>query len=121
MRITAYADRLHDDLDLVDWPESVKLTQRNWIGRTSGARLRFAVEGHPGETIEVYTTRLETVFAPTYVVLTPEHPLVGTIATEAWPEGTPASWMNGADSPWEACADYAAGASRTSSTHPGHG
>jgi leucyl-tRNA synthetase len=114
MRISAYADRLHDDLDLIDWPESVKLQQRNWIGRSSGARLRFALDGHPGEAIEVFTTRPETVFGSTYVVLAPEHPLVATVATQSWENGTPVAWTGGAASPREACARYAAATSRKS-------
>ena len=114
MRITAYADRLHDDLDLVDWPDSVKQQQRNWIGRSAGARIRFGVDGHPGEAIEVYTTRPETVFGSTYVVLAPEHPLVATLAAEEWGRDAPASWTGGAATPREACAAYAAAAARKS-------
>ena len=68
MRITAYADRLLDDLDRLDWPESLKLMQRNWIGRSTGARIGFAVGG---ETIEVFTTRPDTLFGATYMVLAP--------------------------------------------------
>ncbi|MGM1059738.1 leucine--tRNA ligase [Saccharothrix sp. Mg75] len=77
MRITAYSDRLVDDLDRLDWPEKVKSMQRNWIGRSNGARVRFAV----GDTadIEVFTTRPDTLFGATYVVLAPEHPLVDVI------------------------------------------
>ncbi|CCH35726.1 leucine--tRNA ligase [Actinosynnema sp. NPDC047251] len=77
MRITAYSDRLIDDLDRLDWPEKVKSMQRNWIGRSHGARVRFAVGGHD---IEVFTTRPDTLFGATYVVLAPEHPLVDEIA-----------------------------------------
>ena len=73
MRITAYADRLLDDLDRLDWSESLKLMQRNWIGRSTGARIGFAVGG---ETVEVFTTRPDTLFGATYMVLAPEHPLV---------------------------------------------
>ncbi|MFD7655890.1 leucine--tRNA ligase [Actinosynnema sp. NPDC059797] len=83
MRITAYSDRLIDDLDRLDWPEKVKSMQRNWIGRSHGARVRFAVEV-PGDgaepvDIEVFTTRPDTLFGATYVVLAPEHPLVDVI------------------------------------------
>ncbi|MBB5958670.1 leucyl-tRNA synthetase [Saccharothrix tamanrassetensis] len=78
MRITAYSDRLIDDLDRLDWPEKVKAMQRNWIGRSHGARVRFAVGDHD---IEVFTTRPDTLFGATYVVLAPEHPLVDVIAT----------------------------------------
>jgi leucyl-tRNA synthetase len=79
LRITAYARRLLDDLDLVDWPEPIKMMQRNWIGRSEGAMVRFAVAG-TGEAIEVYTTRPDTIFGATYMVLAPEHPLVEKIA-----------------------------------------
>jgi leucyl-tRNA synthetase len=81
LRITAYADRLIEDLEEVDWPEHIKKMQRDWIGRSEGARVRFPVEGHPGEAIEVFTTRPDTLFGATYMVLAPEHPLVERIAT----------------------------------------
>jgi len=78
MRITAYADRLLDDLDGLDWPEPVKHMQRNWIGRSHGANVLFA----SGETsIEVFTTRPDTLFGATYMVLSPEHPLVDVLTT----------------------------------------
>ncbi|GHH35537.1 leucine--tRNA ligase [Lentzea cavernae] len=77
MRITAYSDRLIDDLDRLDWPDKVKAMQRNWIGRSHGARVRFAVGS---ENIEVFTTRPDTLFGATYVVLAPEHELVDQIA-----------------------------------------
>jgi leucyl-tRNA synthetase len=83
LRITAYADRLIEDLDEVDWPESIKKMQRDWIGRSEGARIRFAVADHPGEEIEVFTTRPDTLFGATYMVLAPEHPLVEKIVTPA--------------------------------------
>ena len=73
MRITAYSDRLLDDLDLLDWPEKVKAMQRNWIGRSMGAQVQFATDA--GD-IEVFTTRPDTLFGATYMVLAPEHPLV---------------------------------------------
>ncbi|WP_158853047.1 leucine--tRNA ligase [Saccharothrix deserti] len=85
MRITAYSDRLIDDLERLDWPEKVKAMQRNWIGRSHGARVRFAVEGAGAspETvdIEVFTTRPDTLFGATYMVLAPEHPLVDVITS----------------------------------------
>lgn len=81
LRITAYAQRLADDLDLVNWPESLKLLQRNWIGRSEGARVLFEIEDKPGETIEVFTTRPDTLFGATYMVLAPEHPLVDEVTT----------------------------------------
>jgi leucyl-tRNA synthetase len=78
MRITAYSDRLIDDLDRLDWPEKVKAMQRNWIGRSHGARVKFAVEGTSVD-IEVFTTRPDTLFGATYMVLAPEHPLLDVI------------------------------------------
>ncbi|MDR0689067.1 MAG: leucine--tRNA ligase [Spirochaetaceae bacterium] len=80
LKITAYAERLLADLEGLDWPEPVKLMQRNWIGRSEGANVFFALEGHP-EKLEIYTTRPDTLFGVTYMVLSPEHPLVKKIAT----------------------------------------
>ncbi|MGQ0839503.1 leucine--tRNA ligase [Actinokineospora sp.] len=80
MRITAYADRLIDDLDRLDWPDKVKAMQRNWIGRSHGARVSFPVGDN---AIEVFTTRPDTLFGATYMVLAPEHPLVDVITTPA--------------------------------------
>ena len=80
LRITAYADRLADELALVDWPESIKVMQRNWIGRSEGAVIDFPVDGHD-QSISVFTTRPDTLFGATYMVLSPEHPLVDQIAT----------------------------------------
>ena len=81
LKITAYADRLIDDLDLVDWPESVKEMQRNWIGRSEGAAVDFEVADHADQKIEVFTTRCDTLFGASYVVLAPEHELVNQITT----------------------------------------
>lgn len=80
LRITAYADRLINELDGLDWPESIKLLQRNWIGRSEGAFITFAIE-NATETLEVFTTRPDTLFGATYMVLAPEHPLVDRITT----------------------------------------
>ncbi|MEM6256908.1 MAG: class I tRNA ligase family protein [Planctomycetota bacterium] len=80
LRITAYADRLIDDLDHVDWPENIKLLQRNWIGKSTGAEVDFKVD-LSDETIRVFTTRPDTLFGATYMVLAPEHPLVDAITT----------------------------------------
>ena len=82
LKITAYADRLIDDLKLVDWPESVKEMQRNWIGRSEGARVKFEI-ADTGHNFEVFTTRPDTLFGCTYAVLAPEHPIVRKITTEA--------------------------------------
>jgi leucyl-tRNA synthetase len=81
MRITAYADRLIDDLDSVDWPEAIKKMQRDWVGRSVGARIVFELPSLPGENIEVFTTRPDTLFGATYLVLAPEHPLALRLAT----------------------------------------
>ncbi|WP_445612926.1 leucine--tRNA ligase [Geobacillus sp. YF-1] len=86
LKITAYADRLLEDLEELDWPESIKEMQRNWIGRSEGAEIEFAVDGHD-ETFTVFTTRPDTLFGVTYTVLAPEHPLVEKITT---PEQKPA-------------------------------
>ena len=80
MRITKYADRLLEDLDDLDWPESIKLSQKNWIGRSIGAEISFAVDGLE-EKIEVFTTRPDTIYGVTYLTLAPEHPLVDKITT----------------------------------------
>jgi len=85
MRITAYADRLLEDLDLLDWTDSIKTMQRNWIGRSEGAHIDFG-------PIRVFTTRPDTVFGATYMVLAPEHALVDELIAAAWPERTAASW-----------------------------
>jgi leucyl-tRNA synthetase len=82
LRITAYADRLVEDLDLVDWPEPIKKMQRDWVGRSVGARIEFAVVGSPAK-IEVFTTRPDTLFGATYLVLAPEHPLVAELTAPA--------------------------------------
>jgi leucyl-tRNA synthetase len=82
LRITEYADRLSDDLGDLDWPEPIKKMQRDWIGRSEGANVRFSVNGSQTE-IEVFTTRPDTLFGATYMVLAPEHPLVDSITTDA--------------------------------------
>ena len=83
LRITAYADRLLEDLDELDWPEPIKKMQRDWIGRSEGARVRFEVNGHDGTSIEVFTTRPDTLFGATYMVLAPEHELAQKLTTDA--------------------------------------
>ncbi|MDX2357539.1 leucine--tRNA ligase [Dietzia sp. PP-33] len=113
MRITEYADRLVDDLDRLDWTDKVKSMQRNWIGRSQGARVRFAVAS---TAIEVFTTRPDTLFGATYMVLSPEHPLVDELAGPFWPEadadagvgtdGLDERWTGGFSSPAEAVLEY---------------
>ncbi|GHV82417.1 leucine--tRNA ligase [Spirochaetia bacterium] len=87
LKITAYAERLLEDLDGLDWPEPVKMMQRNWIGRSEGANVTFKVDTGDNKAedlvIEIYTTRPDTLFGATYMVLSPEHPLVETITTAA--------------------------------------
>ena len=80
LRITAFADRLIEGLDGLDWPEGIKLLQKNWIGRSEGAEVGFPIEGRE-ETITVFTTRPDTLFGATYMILAPEHPLVSSITT----------------------------------------
>ncbi len=82
LKITEYAERLLRDLDKVDWPESTKELQRNWIGRSEGLQCRFAIEGEKDQ-IEIFTTRPDTIFGATYLVLAPEHPLVEKITRPA--------------------------------------
>ncbi|MGC4758596.1 leucine--tRNA ligase [Micromonospora trifolii] len=103
MRITAYGDRLLDDLDTLDWPEPIKLMQRNWIGRSTGAHIDFPTSASP---VRVFTTRPDTVFGATYMVLAPEHELVDTLAPTNWPDGTRDAWTGGHASPREAVEAY---------------
>ncbi|MET8877641.1 leucine--tRNA ligase [Nocardia sp. NPDC004604] len=104
MRITAYSDRLVDDLDRLDWPENVKAMQRNWIGRSRGAQVKFTADG---QHIEVFTTRPDTLFGSTYVVLAPEHELVDRLTAAEWPAGVDPRWtFDDAGTPAEAVAAY---------------
>jgi leucyl-tRNA synthetase len=107
MRITAYGDRLVEDLDTLDWPEPVKLMQANWIGRSTGAHVTF---GAGDAEIRVFTTRPDTLFGATYMVLAPEHDLVDGLVPAAWPEGTKDVWTGGYATPAEAVAGYRAAA-----------
>jgi leucyl-tRNA synthetase len=111
LRITAYAERLLADLDRLDWPESIKQLQRNWIGRSDGAVITFdvagaATAGPAGPRIEVFTTRPDTLPGASYLVLAPEHPLAGSLAAGRWPHGTPPSWRSGGSSPVGAVRAY---------------
>jgi leucyl-tRNA synthetase len=103
MRITAYADRLIDDLDLLDWTDSIKQMQRNWIGRSEGAEVRFATAA--GDLV-VFTTRPDTLFGATYVVVAPEHPFVDQLVAGAWPDGVDPRWTAGAATPAAGVAAY---------------
>ena len=116
LRITAYAQRLIDELDGLDWPEGIKLLQKNWIGRSEGAEVDFEIAGtrwipvldaeissRTGtetysseklylDPITVFTTRPDTLFGATYMVLAPEHPIIRYIIPMSWPENTPETW-----------------------------
>ncbi|MPV37559.1 leucine--tRNA ligase [Georgenia subflava] len=106
LRITAYADRLVDDLDTIDWPEKVRSMQRNWIGRSTGAHVDFTVPGTDGP-LTVFTTRPDTLFGATFMVVSPEHPLLADGAVpQAWPAGTKDAWTGGAATPAEAVHTY---------------
>ena len=140
MRITAYCERLIDDLETLDWPEPIKLMQRNWIGRSEGAEVDFFAldaehagdvsadntwlkfrktggwhEGRPREenVIRVFTTRPDTLYGATYMVLAPEHEMVDALVMEDWPKDTPDAWKGqfperpaSAPSPREVVAAY---------------
>ena len=109
MRITAYADRLLGDLERLDWTESIKTMQRNWIGRSEGAEISFPTSS--GIDIDVFTTRPDTLFGTTAMVLAPEHPLVDELLAEEWSEETPLLWRGGAATPAEAVEQYRSAAS----------
>ena len=122
MRITAYGDRLIKGLDELDWPDKVKTMQRNWIGESHGARITFPVrigtgsdEGDAVATkgLVVYTTRPDTIFATTFLVVNPEHDLLASVP-DAWPEGIPQGWTGGYATPREAMDAYRLKDERTS-------
>jgi leucyl-tRNA synthetase len=116
LRITAYAEKLLADLDTIDWSDSLKEMQRNWIGRSEGAEVDFEVikspfPGSPPETIRVFTTRPDTLFGTTYIVLAPDHSLIekwlkGILIPVQWPGGTAKEWTNGIDTPINAITAY---------------
>ncbi|MDC4232882.1 leucine--tRNA ligase [Actinomyces sp. B33] len=125
MRITAYGKRLADDLETIDWPEKVRSMQRNWIGRSEGATVRFKVPGAAGDDglgagLDVYTTRPDTLFGATFMVVAPEHPILGGTTAgaaddeaalalpDAWPEGARPAWTGGASCPRAAVGAYRA-------------
>ena len=106
MRITAYGHRLIEDLDSIDWPEKVKLMQRNWIGESHGASVHFKVpvDGEMAD-MEIYTTRPDTLFGATFCVVSPEHPMLEHVP-QSWPEGVDPAWTGGYATPSEAVSAY---------------
>ena len=104
-RTTAYAQRLLDDMSRLEgsWPDDVLTMQRNWIGRSDGAYIDFSVGG---ESVRVFTTRPDTIFGATYLVLAPEHPAVDTLTARQWPAGTDPRWTGGHTTPVEAASAY---------------
>ncbi|WP_435300355.1 leucine--tRNA ligase [Timonella sp. A28] len=103
MRITAYGDRLVDDLEVIDWPDKVKSMQRNWVGRSEGAHVTFNAAG---EDLTVFTTRPDTLFGATFMVVAPEHGILETHIPAAWPESTRDAWTGGYATPTEAVTAY---------------
>ncbi len=130
LRITAYAERLLQDLDTIDWSDSLKEMQRNWIGRSEGAEVGFTVlrQGqqrseaqvtHDASVLVVFTTRPDTLFGATYMVLAPEHGFLDVwlargVVPGQWPEGTPTQWKGGAPAPRAAIEQYRQFAARKS-------
>ena len=108
MRITAYSDRLLDDLDLLDWPDKVKTMQRNWIGRSRGAEVTFQAQGTDGNEhpIDVFTTRPDTLFGATYMVLAPEHELVEKLVAKGYEGDVDKRWTYGEATPQAAVDAY---------------
>jgi leucyl-tRNA synthetase len=111
LRITSYADRLVDDLAMLEWPDSIKAMQRNWIGRSEGATIRFSV-ADTDDVVEVFTTRPDTIFGATYMVLAPEHPMITGLIADDWPHVAKPSWTGGESPPSAAVARYVDEASR---------
>ena len=111
MRITAYADRLLEDLESLDWTEAIKTMQRNWIGKSEGAVINFTAEGI---TVPVFTTRPDTIFGATYLVLAPEHPLVDSLHQTDWPDGIDSRWTGGFEDPRSAIEAYRTNANQKS-------
>lgn len=106
MRITAYSDRLVEALTDIDWPDKVKSMQRHWVGKSNGAFVDFTALTAPVTPLRVFTTRPDTLFGATFMVVSPEHPVLeGNIPAE-WPEGTREEWTGGFTSPVEAVATY---------------
>ncbi|AKK12160.1 leucine--tRNA ligase [Corynebacterium uterequi] len=110
MRITAYADRLIDDLEMLDWPDKVKAMQRNWIGRSRGAEVTFTATVTDGTAVPVtvFTTRADTLFGATYMALAPESELADQLLADAYEPGVDERWTGGAATPREALTAYRA-------------
>ncbi len=116
LRITAYAERLLKDLETIEWSDSLKEMQRNWIGRSEGAEVDFEfsdprLSGNKKARLRVFTTRPDTLFGATYMVVAPEHSFIGEwlareLVPEKWPEATPTAWTGGAASPRAAIQAY---------------
>ncbi|HLR96461.1 MAG TPA: leucine--tRNA ligase [Jiangellaceae bacterium] len=110
--------RLLEDLDRIEWPDKVATMQRNWIGRSEGARVQFDVIGSDSgastERIEVFTTRPDTLFGATFMVVAPEHPVVATLTADVWPADTSAAWTGGYTGPRQAVHAYQAAAAARS-------
>ena len=109
MRITAYADRLLEDLESLDWTEAIKSMQRNWIGKSEGAVINFTAEGI---TVPVFF-RPDTIFGATYLVLAPEHPLVDSLHQTDWPDGIDSRWTGGFEDPRSAIEAYRTNANQS--------
>jgi leucyl-tRNA synthetase len=103
LRITAYADRLLKDLEYIDWPEKTRAMQKNWIGRSTGAHIHFQ---SPAGDLTVFTTRPDTLFGATYLVLAPEHPALPDLAPSSWPGAVDPAWTGGHDTPAQAIKAY---------------
>jgi leucyl-tRNA synthetase len=116
MRITAMAQRLMADLDELAWPENIKQLQRNWIGASDGADIALPIVGDQDDRIEVFTTRPDTLYGATFVVLAPEHPMAARLVAKTWPDATPARWRGqpAAQHPAAAVAAYRAATARLS-------
>ena len=113
MRITSYADRLAADLDTVDWPDKVVAMQRNWIGKSRGAYVTFTAHGADlDHELTVFTTRPDTLFGATFMVVSPEHPMLDGAVPDQWPDGAKDAWTGGASDPRSAVSAYQAEAKR---------
>ena len=86
LKLTSYAQRLLDDLERLDWSERVKMLQRNWIGRSEGLEFEIAIDGHAEQSVQVYTTRPDTIFGMTFVALAPSNPLIPLITDATYQE-----------------------------------